>query len=208
STLRRTRRPGIDRDELAYLDRAVCDRLELVRPPHGVVERGGFDHVVAAELLLRLREGSVDDEPLAAAQPDLLRRRCEWRAGDERAGLTQLAAELRVHAIDLCDLLRREVGQVAWLAVEQEQVVHGCLLGSLTPLRRAGQPALDILRRSVNAPSLSRCSLRLPHLGLWTQEGQPRSQGHPSSRRTVSATQPSNSAKPRSVMPTPPGWPS
>src|SRR5947208_16760542 len=68
--------------------------------------------------------------------------------------------------------------------------------------------AATIRRSRLKAPSLSSISLRLPHFGDWTQEGQPSPQGQPSSIRAVSATQPSNAAKPRSLMPTPPGWPS
>src|SRR5204862_4738990 len=63
-------------------------------------------------------------------------------------------------------------------------------------------------RRNVSAPCLSSHSLRLPHFGLWTQDGQPSEQGQPESIRLVSSTQPSNRSKPRSAMPTPPGWPS
>src|SRR5207237_3655321 len=66
----------------------------------------------------------------------------------------------------------------------------------------------SIRRSNVSAPCLSSGSLRLPHLGLCTQEGQPRSHGHCASSRAVSSTQPSKTSKPRSAIPTPPEWPS
>ena len=56
--------------------------------------------------------------------------------------------------------------------------------------------------------SLSSISFRLPHFGLWTHEGQPFVHGQPASRRAVSATQPAKLSNPRSVIPTPPAWPS
>ena len=49
---------------------------------------------------------------------------------------------------------------------------------------------------SSSAPALSSMSLRLPHFGDWTHDGQPCSHGQPSIIRAVSAAQPSNAAKP------------
>ena len=43
-------------------------------------------------------------------------------------------------------------------------------------------------------PPLWRCSFRFPHFGLWTQEGQPSSQGHSRIRRSASPTSRSNSS--------------
>src|ERR1044072_7215860 len=68
--------------------------------------------------------------------------------------------------------------------------------------------AASIRSSSVSAPALSSGSFRFPHLGLCTQDGHPRSHGQPRSSFAVSAAQPSNTSKPRSVMPTPPEWPS
>lgn len=45
---------------------------------------------------------------------------------------------------------------------------------------------------SSSAPALCRGSLRLPHLGLCTQEGQPDSQGHSPIRRAASPSRRSN----------------
>ena len=65
-----------------------------------------------------------------------------------------------------------------------------------------------IRRSSVSEPCLSSGSLRLPHFGLCTHDGQPRSHGHCASKRAVSSTQPSKTSKPRSAIPTPPECPS
>src|SRR5690349_5864070 len=61
---------------------------------------------------------------------------------------------------------------------------------------------------SSSAPFLFRGSLRFPHLGDCTQEGQPDRHGHSAIRRRASATSVSNSVNPMRVIPTPPGWPS
>jgi glucoamylase len=53
-------------------------------------------------------------------------------------------------------------------------------------------PFIVIVRISSNAPSLCRGSLRFPHLGLCTQEGQPDSQGHSAIRRSASPSRRSN----------------
>src|SRR5690348_7189374 len=105
STLRRTRRAGIDRDDGPHLDRAVRDRFELMCPPHGIVERVALDRVVAAELLLRLRERPVGHEPLAAQEPDGLGLRHERCAVDEDAAFLQLADELPVGTGDLLEVV-------------------------------------------------------------------------------------------------------
>src|SRR6266540_7533221 len=90
--------------------------------------------------------------------------------------------------------------------VEREVAVH-----HLDLLRRhrtdLGHAASIRWSRS-KAPALSRGSFKFPHFGDWTQEGQPCSQGQPSSSLAVSATQPSKTSKPRSAIPTPPAWPS
>jgi len=54
--------------------------------------------------------------------------------------------------------------------------------------------AESMRRRSRSAPALSSISFRFPHFGDWTHDGQPRSQGQPSSIRAVSSTQPSSSS--------------
>ncbi len=47
---------------------------------------------------------------------------------------------------------------------------------------------------SSKAPALCSGSFRLPHFGLWTQEGQPDSQGHSAIRRSASPSRRSNSS--------------
>ncbi len=59
--------------------------------------------------------------------------------------------------------------------------------------------------RSSRAPALSSGSLRLPHFGLCTHEGQPAAHGQRCRRRAVSSTQSRKRSKPRSVIPTPAG---
>src|SRR5205823_13499353 len=97
---------------------------------------------------------------------------------------------------------RHEIGPADVEAVKRQPSVDSI------DLRRgqlADVDAATILRSSVSAPSLSRNSFRFPHFGDWTHDGQPCAHGQPSSIRAVSATHPSNAAKPRSAMPTPPG---
>ena len=65
-----------------------------------------------------------------------------------------------------------------------------------------------VLTSSVLAAALSRSSFRLPHFGLWTQDGHPALHGQRARRTAVSATHSAKQANPRSVMPTPPACPS
>ena len=51
-------------------------------------------------------------------------------------------------------------------------------------------------------------SLRLPHFGDCTHDGQPFSHGHSPISRCASSTSASKARKPRRVIPIPPGWPS
>src|SRR5205823_4859669 len=76
------------------------------------------------------------------------------------------------------------------------------------PLRGQSLRDESIRSSTASAPALSSGSFRLPHFGLWTQDGQPSRHGQPASIRAVSSTQPSKASKPRSVIPTPPAWPS
>lgn len=54
------------------------------------------------------------------------------------------------------------------------------------------------------APSLERGSLLFPHLGDWTQRGQPVRHGQDSSVSRVALTHSSPAPKPRSEQPDPP----
>src|SRR5581483_809355 len=101
------------------------------------------------------------------------------------------------------------VGRGAVLCcVDQDRVLHRSSLRRCRPYDERARPKSTARRRNVSAPALSSMSLRLPHFGLWTHEGQPSAHGQPASSRAVSAAQPSNCSKPRSAMPTPPAWPS
>jgi hypothetical protein len=68
--------------------------------------------------------------------------------------------------------------------------------------------AASIRDISSREPSLDSGSLRFPHLGDCTHDGQPSRHGHSAIRRCASPTRVSNSRYPWRVMPTPPGWPS
>lgn len=61
---------------------------------------------------------------------------------------------------------------------------------------------------SMMAPALSRGLFLLPHLGDWTQDGQPDSHSHALMAARVAASQVWAFPKARSANPAPPGWPS
>ena len=63
----------------------------------------GLDHEVAAELLARLRERAVGDEPFAVAHADAGRRggRVQWRGGEELPAACEIVRELRRLAVAL-----------------------------------------------------------------------------------------------------------
>ena len=75
------------------------------------------------------------------------------------------------------------------------------------PQRLGGAPSSST-SRSATAPGLSRGLFWLPHLGDCTHDGHP--SGHPQSRMVsrVAVSQSRAAAKPRAVMPAPPGCPS
>ena len=60
--------------------------------------------------------------------------------------------------------------------------------------RRSAATRLMIDSISSSAPALWSGSFRLPHFGLWIQEGQPASQGHSPTSLAASATRRSNSS--------------
>ena len=72
--------------------------------------------------------------------------------------------------------------------------------------RRSPQAATR-RRRKASAPALSSISLRLPHFGLWTHDGQPRRTGSPRAGAPCRRPSPRTASKPRSAIPTPPGVP-
>jgi hypothetical protein len=55
---------------------------------------------------------------------------------------------------------------------------------------------------------LDKGELPLPHLGDWTQDGQPASHGQALIAVLVAVSQSAATAKPRSAKPAPPAWPS
>ena len=106
--------------------------------------------------------------------------------------------------------------------VAREKGVSEAMLDEALDLRKmalGGEPALPRPRRQGSPPASSRSSsscapplesgsLRLPHFGDCTHEGQPSRQRHSLISRCASATSSSKWAKAIRVMPTPPGWPS
>ncbi len=62
-----------------------------------------------------------------------------------------------------------------------------------------------IASSSATAPALLSGSLRLPHLGLCTQLGQPLSHGHSAMSVRASAARLSKASNPRFASPMPPG---
>lgn len=75
-------------------------------------------------------------------------------------------------------------------------------LGASRPQR--GQASTRKLS-TVTAPALSSGALPLPHLGDWTQLGQPSAQAQPATASRVAASQLRAARKPRSANPAPPG---
>src|SRR5215210_4980619 len=223
STLRRTRRRGIDIEPLLPREERVVDleraAPDLDRPLHAARRDAGVDEAEPSVERLRpfLVHAHRQSEAVVAA-----------RHGGALGGARQCRADaaatmLREH-LDVADLGR--VGDLEMcmadgiVALPRDEVDVVALQRQPREPEAGGEHARDVLGheqadvghrsldRNVRAPPLSSMSFRLPHFGLWTHEGQPSAQGQPRIIRAVSATQPSNWSKPRCVMPTPPGCPS
>ena len=188
-------------------DRASADRDRALHPPR--LEAGVAIAEPFVETARRVVADAVADaEPaVAAARRDPLGVLHECGRDASPAAFLQHEDVLYLRDTDL-GLRPRDVGVADRLvAVPRDEIG---LRSVETAERQPRVDALDLarvqladvdaatsLRRNVSAPSLSSISLRLPHFGLWTHEGQPSAQGHPSSIRAVSATHPSNASKPR-----------
>src|SRR5512132_404380 len=210
-------------DRAAFQDEEAAERfLDLgVRPV-------GDEPVAVADTDCRRVIGLLE---LGAADDLVLRREVHVTLKDRLAlVLAQLLPAVLI-SVNQCDVLHSSSFLLGEPKPDHEQLVreprvelrrlslhhiplrpsqlHGSSFPSLSQARRTETSYIDNMRwRSVSAPALSSGSFRFPHFGDWTQEGQPCSQGQPSSIRAVSAAQPSNESKPRSVIPTPPAWPS
>src|SRR5437899_2842186 len=68
--LQRSALVGLGRPELAHVERAELGDGMPGRDRDGLGQAVALQHVEAGDQLLRLREGAVGDERLAAAQPD------------------------------------------------------------------------------------------------------------------------------------------
>src|SRR5215218_3179624 len=206
STLRRTRRLGIDSAEILLpreqrvvdLERAAAD---LDRAFHAPRRQTGVDVAEAVVTTLRsfLFGGVHERRPEAAAPP----ARQDFHVADlGRVPFAEVRMAERPSAIPGDEV------EGATTKGEPREPEPGADHG-IHVLRRE-RPDLDhrSLDRKVSAPALSSMSFRLPHFGLWTHDEQPSAHGQPPIMCALSATQPSNCAKPRCVIPTPPGWPS
>ena len=156
--------------------RRECDR---------VVEIVGLEQVQPAEHLLRLGERPVGRQRLAVAHANRRRhvRRLQLVAAEDAGGL----GEREVLLVDRRVLVVGPALPLGVAAVDEQCVLHA-------------SPPMDVCRRyderaaakstrrvrKVRAPALSSISLRLPHFGLCTHDGQPEEQGQPRSIAAVS----------------------
>ena len=185
-------------------------------PLDRLVEVVGLDEVVAAERLLRLGERAVGDERLAVADADGRRRVAPAGARSPPTTPGATPRRRRTRRRSRCCSSSERLSHSVSVVVDQQQVLHvsppsrRSVTTTTTNGRRRIDNGFDSGARGASARRPCRaCSFRLPHFGLWTQEGQPslaRAAARAGAR--CRATQPSNCSKPRSVMPTPPGWPS
>jgi hypothetical protein len=106
-----------------HLDRAPAHVGQAPGPPERRVEIGDVEDVVAQQVLLRLREGTVADEPLAVAVAHRrgALRRVELVAGDEHADLAHLGGQ-REPLLERAALRLRPGG--VGRAVDQEHLLH------------------------------------------------------------------------------------
>src|SRR3954464_11531902 len=95
-----------------------------------LVEDVALEHAEAAELLLGLGEGAVGDHALAVLDPHGRRRRdgLEGLARDVGAVLGDLLAEAAVAVHHRVDRAGGDVGHLALVAVDRQQVLHLSLL--------------------------------------------------------------------------------
>ena len=201
------------------LDRAVLGGRDARRPVDGLVDGLAVEDEVAAERLLHLRVRAVGDERLAVADADGrgVARRRELVAAGHDARLARLVRERAVAARTRPRARSsRERLPARLVSVDQCQVTARAPPFRLrfhhdddrgpeidNPMRAQLRPsaAASIRSSSVRAPALSSSSFRLPHFGLWTQDGQPLGTGSAGAGAPCPRPSPRSSSKPRSVMP-------
>src|SRR5439155_22618872 len=127
-------RPDLDRS-------AAPGRRDLRGELDRFVDRAALDEVEAAEVLLRLRERAVRRERLSVVDADRRRAREVAEVG-AAAGLRTLGESHVLLHLPLLLLLAEPLPAVAG-AVDQERVLHVCLLRSLTTLRRTRSRGID-----------------------------------------------------------------
>src|SRR5215203_5272864 len=224
STLRRTRRLGIDSAEILLpreqrvvdLERAAAD---LDRAFHAPRRQAGVD--VAEAAVERLRPGGGCAHGEAEAVVTTLRSLLFGGVHERGPEAAAPPARQDFHVADLGRVPFAEVRMADRPgSIPGDEVEGATTKGEPREPEAGADHGVHVLRRErpdrdhrsldrkVSAPALSSMSFRLPHFGLWTHDGQPSAHGQPPIMCAVSATQPSNCAKPRCVIPTPPGWPS
>src|SRR5438876_6153381 len=119
-----------------------------------LVQVVGFDQVEAAQVLLRLGEGTVGRQRLAVVDPDGCRLREISEIGAAlRLWVTADRHVLLGHGLLLC---LAELLPASFFPVDQECVLHVVSLLSMSRLRRTGYRDFDIanrVRRSLRRPA-------------------------------------------------------
>jgi hypothetical protein len=170
-------------------------------PVERVVEGRAVEDEEAPERLLHLGVRPVGDEALLVADADGrgARRRRELLAADEdpprpaQRRRTRRTARTRRRARRPSSSPRRSGRRGSGQRTPCD--TSGSWMSPVSDRRRSGTGGIDsghsasLIRSSrVSAAALSRSSLRFPHFGLCTQDGQPDRHGQRPSRRAVSAT--------------------
>src|SRR5690348_8673997 len=111
-----------------HFDDAACTkRRDAPGDRDRFVEVPAVDQVVAAELLLRLRERTIGDDRLARLLAQRRRRlaRAELRAGPVLTAGRQVLLELAVFAHDAIALRLGDLAPALFVEAAQQQVLHG-----------------------------------------------------------------------------------
>src|SRR5262249_59109881 len=110
-------------DDWPDFDCAPARRWNPSGDRDGLVEILSLYHVVAAELLARLRKWTVSDEPLAVAHSNAGRRRCrvQWSGGQIMSARTEIVGELHGLYVALRPL---RFVQCLFVKVNQHHVSH------------------------------------------------------------------------------------
>src|SRR5829696_3032776 len=155
--------------DLAHLDAidAALDAGQLRRPLHRVVDRAGFDHVVAAKVLGDVGERSIGHD---AALGDGLggRERVERIAAQHGAGVDEVLGEGEVVLGERLALLLAELGGIVAVDEQHESghVGPSCEVGlaGWVPGRRTTSRQIDTLPRVFSFVAYNRRMARISFL--------------------------------------------